>query len=130
VRQKWRQYIFSTESVIGSTANDLSGSRAVAAATSSDDSGANLVNVAPCGEERNVGGDEPDVVDPIRSTFSKESGQIVGGNAIAGAASTSEQTSNGRTQVAQTFGSRKFVRPRRGTLPVTDLTVSAFLVIP
>jgi len=82
LRQKWRQYIFSTESGIGFAANDLSGSRTVATATSSDDSGANSANVAPCGEGRNVGGDEPDVVDPIRSTSSKESGQIVGGNAV------------------------------------------------
>jgi len=61
---------FSIETGIGSAVDDLSGNRAMAAATSSDDSGTNSVNVAPCGQRRNVGGAEPDEVDLICSTFS------------------------------------------------------------
>jgi len=60
----------STETGNRSSADDLSGSRAMAAATLSDDSDANSVNATPGGAGRIVGGAEPDVVDLIPSTFS------------------------------------------------------------
>ena len=62
---------FRTWTGNGSAADDLSGSRAMTAATSSDESDANWVNATPGGAGRKVGGAEPDVVDLILSTCSQ-----------------------------------------------------------
>jgi len=48
----------------------LSGKQAIAAATSSNDTDVNSVNDGPGGTGRYVGGDDAEVVDRIRSTFS------------------------------------------------------------
>ena len=48
----------------------MSGKQAIAAATSSSDTDVNSVNDGPGGTGRYVGGDDAEVVDRIRSTFS------------------------------------------------------------
>ena len=60
----------STGTANRSSADDLSGKALTAAATSSDDTEVSAVNDTPTGTGLNVGSDDPEVEDRIRSTLS------------------------------------------------------------